>query len=173
MSISYRLKYIAGLVSPGYTIADIGTDHGYVPVFLLREKKIPYAIAVDLSKGSLEKAKELAQLAGLQEQMDCRLSDGLKDVKPGEAQCIIISGMGGILMRRILEDGLETVLSARELILSPHRNPELILEFLQEHQFELVCDEIITDKKKNYRILKGIRNETVSSLQEQHLQEND
>ena len=157
MSISFRLKYIAGLVSPGYTVADIGTDHGYVPVFLLREKIIPHAIAVDLSKGSLEKARELAEQAGLREQMDCRLSDGLFDVKPGEAQCIIIAGMGGILMRRILDSGLETVLEADELILSPHRNPELILDFLEEHSFRVVSDEIITDKKKQYRVIKAVR----------------
>ena len=156
MSISFRLKYIAGLVGQGFTVADIGTDHGYVPVFLLREGVIPRAIAVDLSKGSLEKARELAEHAGLQEQMDCRLSDGLSEVKPGEAQCIIIAGMGGILMRRILDDGLETVLSAEELILSPHRNPELILEFLEEHSFRIVSDEIITDKKKQYRVIKAV-----------------
>ena len=157
MSISYRLKYVAGLVSPGYTVADIGTDHGYVPVFLLREGKCPYAIAVDLSKGSLDKAREHAERAGLSEQMECRLSDGLSQVAPGEADCIIICGMGGILMRRILDDGLETALSAKELILSPHRNPELILEFLKTHHFEIVHDEMIMDKKKSYRIIKGVR----------------
>lgn len=59
-------------------------------------------------------------------------------------------------MRRILDDGLETVLSAEELILSPHRNPELILEFLEEHSFRIVSDEIITDKKKQYRVIKAV-----------------
>ena len=157
MSISYRLKYVAGLVTPGYTVADIGTDHGYVPVFLLREGKCPHAIAVDLSPGSLEKAQEHAERAGLEEQMECRLSDGLSKVSPGEADCIIICGMGGILIRRILDNGLETALSAKELILSPHRNPELIYEFLEIHHFTIVHDEVITDKKKSYRIIKGIR----------------
>ena len=156
MSISYRLKYVAGLVTPGYTVADIGTDHGYVPVFLLREGRCSHAIAIDLSRGSLDKAREHAERAGLNEQMECRLSDGLSQVKPGEADCIIICGMGGILMRCILDDGLETVLSAKELILSPHRNPELILEFLEVYGFEIVHDEIIMDKKKTYRIIKGV-----------------
>lgn len=156
MSISYRLKQVAGKVTNGYRIADIGTDHGYVPVMLLREGIVPYAIAVDISKGSLQKARENAARSGLEDKMDCRLGDGLSCVKPGEADSIIICGMGGILMRRILEEGKETALSARELILSPHRNPELIVEFLQENGFRIISDEIIEDKKKQYRIIKGL-----------------
>ena len=157
MSISYRLKYVAGLVTPGYTIADIGTDHGYVPVFLLKEGVIPRAIAVDLSSGALQKAQENASKYGFEERIDCRLGDGLSVVEPGEADCIIICGMGGILMERILTAGLRVVLSAKELILSPHRDPDLILAFLQKNGFAVVHDEMITDKKKHYRILKGIR----------------
>lgn len=156
MSISYRLKQVAGKVTNGYRIADIGTDHGYVPVMLLREGIVPYAIAVDISKGSLQKARENAARSGLEDKMDCRLGDGLSCVKPGEADSIIICGMGGILMRRILEEGKETALSARELILSPHRNPELIVEFLQKNDFRIISDVIIEDKKKQYRIIKGL-----------------
>lgn len=159
MSISKRLKYIAGLVTEGCVAADIGTDHGYVPVYLLKEGIVPKAIAVDLSQGSLQKAIDLAKKAGLEDRMDCRLSDGLKGVKPGEADCIIISGMGGILMRRILEEGLETALAARELILSPHRDPDLILEFLKENSYTVILDQTIPDKKKMYRIIKAVRND--------------
>ena len=157
MSISKRLKQVAGLVTEGYVIADIGTDHGYVPVYLLREGKIPRAIAVDLSKGSLQKAIENAERAGLSDKIDCRLSDGLKDVVPGEADSIIICGMGGILMRRILDEGLETVLSAKELILSPHRNPELIYEFTEQNGF-IIADELeFEDKKRKYKVIKVIK----------------
>ncbi len=156
VSISKRLKYIAGLVSPGCRVVDVGTDHGYVPVFLLREGICPRAIAVDVSPDSLQKAVELAKRAGLEDCMACRLSDGLQKVLPGEVDAIVISGMGGILMRRILDDGLETVLAARELILSPHRNPELIEEFLELHGFAIVADEVIEDKKRCYRVMKAV-----------------
>ena len=155
MSISKRLRFIAGLVTPGYRVVDVGTDHGYVPVFLLREGICPRAIAVDVSEGSLQKAVELARKAGLEDLMECRLSDGLSKVAPGEADSIVISGMGGILMRRILEEGLETVLASRELVLSPHRDPELILEFLGQHGCKVVLDEVIEDKKRRYRVLKA------------------
>ena len=156
MSISNRLKQVAGLVTEGYVIADIGTDHGYVPVYLLRNGRIPSAIAVDLSRGSLDKARENAERAGLSDLIECRLSDGLSDVSPGEAQCIIICGMGGILMRRILDNGIQTVLSAKELILSPHRNPELIYEFIEQNGFVITDDLEIEDKKKKYKVIKSI-----------------
>lgn len=158
MSVSYRLKQVAELVTEGYRVADIGTDHGYVPLYLLKNQKIPYAIAVDVSPGSLDKARENAVRFGLSERMDCRLADGLSQLQPGEADCIIICGMGGILMRRILDDGREVALSAKELILSPHRNPELIEEFLQNNGFRIDVDTVIEDKKKRYRIFKGVRN---------------
>ena len=157
MAISYRLKYIADLVTPGYIVADIGTDHGYVPLYLLKEGRIPYAIGVDLSRGSLQKARENAVRFRLSEKMDLRPGDGLSPVRPGEAQSIIICGMGGILMRRILEEGRDTALGARELILSPHRNPELIRAFLLENGFCVIRDEQIEDKMKKYQVFKGVR----------------
>ena len=151
-----RLKTIAGLVTPGYTVADIGTDHGYVPLLLLKNSIVPTAIASDMSPGALAKAVENARRMGLEDKVDFRCCNGLEKISPGEAQCIVISGMGGILMRRILDEGLETVLAAKELILSPHRDPELILEFLETNGFETVSDQMIEDKKKKYRIIKGI-----------------
>lgn len=181
MRISGRLRRIADLVTDGYTVADIGTDHGYVPITLLKENKVPHAIAVDLSRDALIKAVKnacrahvitpeeetlftgsLADLVCGQEtsaaesKLDFRLSDGLSALAPGEAQCIVISGMGGILMCSILEARKEVSLSAKELILSPHRDVDLVRGFLLEHGFRLVHDEKLTDKKKEYTILKGV-----------------
>ncbi|MCF0229661.1 MAG: SAM-dependent methyltransferase, partial [Parasporobacterium sp.] len=135
MSISYRLKHVASLVTEGYSVADIGTDHGYVPIYLLQNNRISRAIAADVAAGPLERARKNACIRGLDDRIDCRLGDGLSCVAPGEADCIIICGMGGIVMRRILDQGIETVLSAKELILSPHRDPELITEFLDANGF--------------------------------------
>ena len=204
MAISVRLKTIAELVTPGYRAADIGTDHGYVPIYLLRNDISPYVIAADLSPGSLEKARVNARRAGflidsnlsqsqkmsqkvgllkvsnpapMQETsqevgflkdsnpshgsektapygIECRLSDGLSAFKPGEVDSIIIAGMGGILMDRILRNGIEVVKSAKELILSPHRDAPLLREFSNEFGFTIVSDIQIEDKKKTYTILK-------------------
>ncbi|MBO7729858.1 MAG: SAM-dependent methyltransferase [Lachnospiraceae bacterium] len=159
MSISKRLETIADLVTPGYRASDIGTDHGYVPIYLLRNHICDHVIAADLSKGSLEKASHNITRAGLSECIECRLSDGLSEICPGEVDSIIISGMGGILMDRILRNGLEVVKAAKELILSPHRNPELIEAFAEEFGFAVVYDEVILDKKKYYHIYKITINE--------------
>lgn len=152
MGISKRLKTIAEQVTPGLRAADIGTDHGYVPIYLVRNDICPYVIAADLSNGSLEKAKDNIRRAGLADKIECRLSDGLDNILPGEADCIIISGVGGILMRRILSDGMETVRSAKELILSPHRDTDLVKAFAEEADF-IVEETGLTDKNRNYTIL--------------------
>ena len=155
MAISNRLKTIAELVTPGYRAADIGTDHGYVPIYLLRNGISPFAIAADLSSGSLDKAREHAERAGLLNNgIDCRLSDGLEKIQAGEVDSIIISGMGGILMERILRAHMEVVCSAKELILSPHRDVDLLRAFAKEQGFDVVEDLEMIDKKKNYHILK-------------------
>ena len=154
MSISKRLVTIADLVTPGYRASDIGTDHGYVPIYLLRNHICEHVIAADISPGSLEKASQNILRAGFSESIECRLSDGLSEIRPGEVDSIIISGMGGILMDRILRSGLDVVRAAKELILSPHRNSELITAFAKEYGFAIVYDEVILDKKKYYHIFK-------------------
>lgn len=155
MAISERLKLIADLVTEGNVIVDIGTDHGYVPIYLLQKNKVSKAIAVDKSRGSLSKAKQNAERFHLD--IDLRLGDGLAPIAPNEAQTIIIAGMGGILMINILEAHKEVSLSAKELILSPHRDADLVRGFLKDYGFEIVYDEKITDKKKSYTILKGVK----------------
>lgn len=159
MSISKRLETIANLVTPGYRVSDIGTDHGFVPIYLLRNHISPFVIAADLSSGSLEKARQNVSRAGLSDVIECRLSDGLSNVDPGEVESIIISGMGGILIDRILRANPEVVESVKELILSPHRNSELITKFAEEFHFQIVYDKTIQDKKKDYRIFKIVISE--------------
>ena len=157
MGISYRLKRVAQLVTPGYIAADIGTDHGYVPILLLREGIIPKAIGVDMSIGCIEKARENARRFGVSDRIDLRCCDGLSGLAPGEAQCIIICGMGGILMERILNEGKAVAAAAKEIILSPHRDHELPVSFLAENGFVIAADELIEDKKKKYHLIKLVR----------------
>ena len=156
MSLSHRLKVIAELVTAGNTAADIGTDHGYVPVYLLRSGISPQVIASDISEGSLSKARKNAVRFHLEDKMECRISDGLKAYVPGEADTCIISGMGGILITDILTSSEDAARSFKEFILSPQRNPELVRECLAELGFKIVYDEVLEEKGKKYVIIKAV-----------------
>lgn len=131
VKISERLTMAASLVSDGGVLADVGTDHGYVPIYLLQQKRIPRAIAMDINRGPLERAKEHSRLYGLEEYIDLRLSDGVNALKLGEADSILIAGMGGGLVMHILEDGKEVCHRAKELILQPQSELERVREFLR------------------------------------------
>ena len=130
--LSLRLKAVADFVKPGSRIADIGTDHGYVPIYLAQIGRAAGAIAMDVRQGPLERAKEhireyegwAIQHAGNSRQqapcaIEARLSDGLKELRPGEADTVIMAGMGGELEIRILEQGRHMWDSVSHWILSP------------------------------------------------------
>ena len=113
MELSKRLKAVAELVTPGQKIADIGTDHAYIPIWLVEEKRAVSAIAMDINQGPLAKAKENIELHGLSSYIETRLSDGMKKLCPNEADSVIIAGMGGGLVMKILEDVKEKPLGIR------------------------------------------------------------
>ena len=162
MGISVRLKTIADRVTPGYIAADIGTDHGFVPIYLVQNNICDKVIASDKSPGSLAKAEENVGRAGLDQQIECRLSDGFDAYSEGEIESAVISGMGGILMVRILSQSPEVVKALKELILSPHRDADLVREYVSSIGFKIVSDEILEDKGKKYCILKCVNHADIS-----------
>ena len=122
MRLSKRLETIvkqAALVCGGEAAADVGTDHGFVPIRLIEEGAADRVIAMDVRKGPLERAKEHVIQFGMEAQIETRLSDGLEKLMPGEAKTVIIAGMGGELMLRILRDGEHVRKEIRHWILSP------------------------------------------------------
>ena len=103
MDISRRLELVANLVTHN-VIADIGTDHGYVPIYLYKQGKIKKAYACDVRTGPLEKCKQNIALYGAEDVIETRLGSGLIPLHPGEAETAIMAGMGGMLIVHILED---------------------------------------------------------------------
>ena len=101
VKISDRLKTAASLIREGAVLADVGTDHGYVPIYLLEQKKIKSAIAMDINKGPLERAREHIHLYGMDAYIQTRLSDGVAALEKGEADSILIAGMGGGLVMHL------------------------------------------------------------------------
>ena len=102
INITERLKKCGAMVEKGSKIADVGTDHAYLPIYLIKEKKATHAIACDLREGPLENAKKNIKKFGLEEKIETRLSNGLENIKENEADEVIIAGMGGILISEIL-----------------------------------------------------------------------
>ena len=103
MRLSDRLETVVSMVRPAESAADIGTDHGHVPVELVRRGTVKRALAMDVRKGPLSRAEESVAMAGLENRIETRLSDGLEKLSPGEAEAVVIAGMGGELMIHILE----------------------------------------------------------------------
>ena len=154
--LSIRMQAVADLVSDGMRIADIGTDHGFVPIALVSAGRCPYAVAADVRRGPLSHAAENIRKYGLSEVIETRLSDGLEKIKPGEADSIIIAGMGGMLMIRILEEGREVIASAKELILQPQSDIPQVRIWLQSHGFVIISERIALDAGKYYFMMKAV-----------------
>ena len=169
MALSKRLECILSLV-PGniHTAADIGTDHGMVPVNLLKRGLVSRVIATDLREGPLKAARELVQREGLQDAVQLRLGDGLKPLQPGEADLIIIAGMGGALMQRILKEGSLSACKARQLILSPQSELPAFRRFLQKEKFFIEQERLVEEEGKFYSIL-SVKPGSVQDLTEEEI----
>lgn len=156
MNISKRLKAVAAMVSDDMVVADIGTDHGYIPIYLVKEKNHKKAYAMDINEGPLLRAKENIQKYQVANLVETRLSDGLHALNVGEAQSIVIAGMGGLLINKILSEGVDVINSAEELILSPHSDIAQVRYFLKKNGFKIIDEDIVYDEEKYYFILKAI-----------------
>lgn len=171
MQISERLNLVADFVPACQTAADIGTDHGYIPIELIKRKTVQYAYAMDINRGPLERAKEHIEAENMSDRIQIRQSDGLKELKPGEAQTIIIAGMGGALTVRILENGKETADQAQTLVLSPHSEIELVRKYLIQNGYEIVREKMILDHEKYYTVMKAEKAENPDEVRKQYQDE--
>ena len=156
MELSKRLKAVAELVTPGMRLADVGTDHGYIPIYLTEAGVIPSAIAMDINKGPLERAKEHIREHGLEGKIQTRLSDGLKNLQMNEADCMIAAGMGGGLVIRILSEERDTAGSLKELILQPQSEIDSVRKYLTEEGYRIVAEDMVYEDGKYYPIMKAV-----------------
>lgn len=154
MELSKRLKALADMVDITDSVADIGTDHGYVPIYLIKTGKCTKAIASDINKGPLEKSKENILASGLQEKIQCRLGGGFQKIKPKEVDVAVIAGMGGNLIRDIIEEDMDVFKNLKYCILQPVQNPEALRKYIYEKGFRVIEEKIVYDEGKYYQILK-------------------
>lgn len=164
MELSKRLKRIAEHVDKCESIADIGTDHGYIPIYLVKEGICEKAIASDINKGPIEKAKVNVTFEGVSDKVKCLLGAGLNPLKVGEVNGVILAGMGGNLTRDILLADMPKVKKYDFLILQPAQNPEVLREFLYKNNYKILDEDLIKDEGRFYELFKVKYDETSEKL---------
>ncbi len=157
IKISDRLMTVASMIPEGGILADVGTDHGYVPIRLLQEGKIDAAIAMDVNEGPLARAKEHAVENGLADKITLRLSDGLEKLHAGEADTLLIAGMGGKLMARILRDGEAVFSQMKTAVLQPQSDIDEVRSFVLAHGFKIIDEKMLIDDGKYYTVMKAVK----------------
>lgn len=143
--LSPRLGHLAAWVRPGANLADVGTDHAFLPVWLSLQGRVASAIASDLREGPLERARETGRIYGV-ENVDFRLCDGLSGIRPEEADTVVIAGMGGENIAAILSAAPWTGDGEHMLLLQPQTRAETLRRFLAEHGCRIVREALVRDR---------------------------
>lgn len=179
MNLSERMKANCRLVPQAECLADVGTDHGYVPIFLVKEGRVKRALAMDVNRGPLLRAEENIRQEGLSGRISVRLSDGLSGLRAGEADVILIAGMGGPLTIRILEMGEEKLQKekqqvpdkdqpdaagaqpdrpgVRALVLQPQSEIPEVRRFLMDRGWIIHREDMVLEEGKFYPMMEAER----------------
>ncbi len=155
--MSRRMQKLASLVTEGNRLADVGTDHGYIPIALVQAGKIPSAIAMDVNRGPLARAEAHIREAGLATYIETRLSDGLRELGAEDADTVLIAGMGGMLILRILTEGIPHLSGVEELILQPQSDVYRVRDWLQKHGYRVETEELVEEDGKYYPMMRAVR----------------
>ena len=157
MKLSDRLQRISQFVTKGNVLADIGTDHGYIPIYLVEKGIVRYAYACDVKDGPLERAKEHIKEHSLEDKIETVKSDGLQNLEKNQADTILIAGMGGALTIDILSKGIDVLNTAKELIVSPHSEINLVRKYIYSIGYEITKEDMIIDSSKYYVVMKWVK----------------
>ena len=150
LNLSERMLMAAKMVRRGNAVADIGTDHAYLPAWLVLNGISPKALACDVRKGPLENAAKTVEQYGIEEKITLRLSDGFDEIEPFEAQDFIMCGMGGTLMEELVSRTYWLKDKSKRIIVQPQSHPEDIRRFFVENGFEILFEDACTDAGKLY-----------------------
>ena len=156
MQIGERLLKITSFVNQNAKVADIGTDHAKIPIYLTQKNIISYAIASDKNDNPLQFAKENIRRFGVEKNIDIRLGDGLKSLKKGEVDTIIIAGMGGGLITKILSDAPNILKEISHLILQPMSEGNILRSWLMDNKFLIEDEVLVKEDDKIYEIISAV-----------------
>ena len=162
VKLSRRLMRLADEVKTGDRVADIGTDHGLLPIFLYENKRASQVILCDINEGPLEKARQNINARGAGGITDIRLGDGLEPLKPAEADTVIIAGMGGQLMIDILSKDIEKAKTYARLVLQPRNAPEKLRRWLIFCGFSIINESLVREGKYICEVITAVPDEAKS-----------
>ncbi|WP_206857255.1 tRNA (adenine(22)-N(1))-methyltransferase [Candidatus Enterococcus mangumiae] len=160
--LSKRLETVGRFVPDAARLADIGSDHAYLPVALMLKGKIDYAVAGEVVKGPFESAKRQVMKNGLADRIEVRLANGLDAIeKKDQINAITIAGMGGSLIRDILEAGRQNqrISGEERLILQPNIGEKTLRTWLKENNYQIIAEEILEENKKIYEVIVAEKKE--------------
>jgi len=166
MELSKRLEVICGMIPPCEMLADIGTDHAFVPIEAVRRGRAVRSLACDVVPGPLERAGEHIDRSGLGDRIETRLGDGLRPLAEGEADCILIAGMGGRLILRILGERRDISESVPVLILSPHTDVPEVRRSLRDFGRRIESEAMVEEDGKFYTVMRTVPAGTERELPE-------
>jgi len=155
MKLNKRLLKIASMVPNCDILADIGTDHAYIPIYAVLNRICSKAVAADLRKGPLEKARENIRKYGVEDFIELRLGNGLEPILQKECDTVVIAGMGGMLIKDILSVSLDKARYTRLLLLQPNNAADVLRKWLHENGFEITEERLAEDAGKIYCIISA------------------
>ena len=168
--MNLRLSTLAQMVDQGARVADIGTDHAYLPIQLVKEGKVDYAIASDVATGPLENAEKDIIAAGLKNKIETRLGPGLETISAKDRiDTVVIAGMGGKLMTNILNEAWSRNFHFATLILEPNVGEPGVREWLSAHKYQIINEKIIAEAGHIYELIKAQELENTISLTDRQI----
>ncbi len=168
--LSKRLETVSEHVEPGSRLADIGSDHAYLPIHLAKNKQISYGVVGEVAKGPLANAINEITKENLLDLLHPRLADGLAAIKNDDRiDTITIAGMGGILISRILEQGKEKLTGRERLILQPNVGEDVVRTWLMQHQYRIKTEQILEEDHHIYEIITAVKSQQPVRYTEQQL----
>ncbi|WP_125572875.1 tRNA (adenine(22)-N(1))-methyltransferase [Levilactobacillus huananensis] len=168
--LSNRLATVASYVPQGSRLADIGTDHAYLPVNLLKRGLIVGGVAGEVVRGPFENATHEIQREGLTDRLTARLANGLKAIEPtDQIDTVVIAGMGGTLITQILTQDFDRLVGVKRLILQPNVGEMVVRRFLMTHGFQLITEKILAEDGHTYEVLVADRADQPETYNDEEL----
>lgn len=165
MTKTKRLKIILDLIKNEDVVVDIGADHGHLDYYIIKEGLAKKVIATDISAKSINKTEKMAQFYQISDKIECRVGDGFNPIKKDETKLVIIAGMGGKEISKIISSS-ERVYASQRFILQPAKYGEELRKFLSDHDFNIIYDECVFENGKYYDTMYVVKGNKVYKPEE-------